>query len=447
MAFPYRLLWTWDHRMDWAGPRWGHTTCGCGDPYLKDERAFRDDYRTAVDGASRYGFNGIIVWGLLRDSHGGLAAAQEICSYGAEHGVRIIAGVGTSHYGGPYYDGDHPYNIATYLRAHPDRVALSATGAPEKRLCPSHPENQQWLRAGVQWLYANLRLGGINFEHGDFAVCHCRRCAQARSAFPVEDEDYFKDMVLSLNPPIEAALGCDPNTWISYGAYSGFSPESLAAFPSFVRHVPSQAVPEWTLTCMLEGTEEVGGGAIVRPKRSWDPALRPPGGRGIGLLHQGSFWFSGNEIPCIVPLIQEACRKASRSGLEGVVIEGEASPERIPAHLNYLALSFFSDQPEASLEDFAVASLADLCGGAEMAIEFVQILANSAPDYQVRKNAFDRVFKELWMKVNWDPRFRVAGTWRTRRAWEWLFHLTLERAAAAALYTGASEPTIPVQAK
>ena len=36
----------------------------------------------------------------------------------------IIPGVGLCSYGGYYFEGDHPFNLGTYLRKHPQRASL-----------------------------------------------------------------------------------------------------------------------------------------------------------------------------------------------------------------------------------------------------------------------------------------------------------------------------------
>jgi hypothetical protein len=62
----------------------GQIDWGCINAYVKAPEAYVADYRRLIDWASRNRFNGVIVWGFLRDSHGGIAAAQTICKYANE---------------------------------------------------------------------------------------------------------------------------------------------------------------------------------------------------------------------------------------------------------------------------------------------------------------------------------------------------------------------------
>jgi len=48
--------------------------------------------------------------------------------------------------------------------------------------------------------------------------------------------------------------------------------------------------------------------------------------------------------------------------LEGVGIQGEVSPNKVPNELNYLSLEYFASHPNASLEDFAEDLLKDFFG-------------------------------------------------------------------------------------
>jgi hypothetical protein len=98
----YRWFWDWDSRMDWGAP--GKASTVCGGPYPKPAGSFLIDAERCVDFMADHKFNGLILWGFLRDSHGGVAASQELCHYARRRGVRILPGVGTNDsYGGYYY--------------------------------------------------------------------------------------------------------------------------------------------------------------------------------------------------------------------------------------------------------------------------------------------------------------------------------------------------------
>ena len=78
-----------------------------------------------MDYCAKNGVCGFIVWGFLRDCHGGVKAATELCAYAADRGVAVLPGVGLCSYGGYYFEGNHPFNLDTYLRRHPERVSTA----------------------------------------------------------------------------------------------------------------------------------------------------------------------------------------------------------------------------------------------------------------------------------------------------------------------------------
>ena len=139
---------------------------------------------------SRNRIAAIAIYGFLRESHGGIAAAQELCRYANERGVRIMPGVAINAYGGIVWEMEHDYNLATWLRRHPELAAemerpagfqIKDLGFPlffprgdySVRGCPSKPENQRWMEEGIAWLAETFEIGGINIEAGDYGVCGC----------------------------------------------------------------------------------------------------------------------------------------------------------------------------------------------------------------------------------------------------------------------------------
>ena len=118
--FNYRLLWTWDHSTNWDPAQPGGQEDGCGNPYLKPPEAFVSDYERLIDFMADGGLNGLIVWGLLRDVHGGVKSAQRVCNHARKKGVRILPGVGIMAYGGVYYQGRHEFSMADWLEKYPE---------------------------------------------------------------------------------------------------------------------------------------------------------------------------------------------------------------------------------------------------------------------------------------------------------------------------------------
>lgn len=107
--------------MDWAGVTPGGTAMGGGGTYKKPPGEFLGDYKALIDYMHEHtSFNAIIIWGFLRDSHGGVEAARELSDYANARDIRIIPGVGTSGYQGYYFEGEHKYNVTTWREQHPD---------------------------------------------------------------------------------------------------------------------------------------------------------------------------------------------------------------------------------------------------------------------------------------------------------------------------------------
>src|SRR3990167_10208365 len=77
-ALPYRFFWTWDHSTNWYLEQCGMQEIGFANPYSKPMNGFLEDYCRLIDFMSLHRINGITIYGFLRDSHGGIEAAQEL---------------------------------------------------------------------------------------------------------------------------------------------------------------------------------------------------------------------------------------------------------------------------------------------------------------------------------------------------------------------------------
>ena len=84
----YRTFWTWDHSTNWELSQIGQQEIGVFNPYQKPPSGFLSDYKRCVDFCSRNRIAAIVIYGFLRDPHGGIEAAKELCRYAAERGVR-----------------------------------------------------------------------------------------------------------------------------------------------------------------------------------------------------------------------------------------------------------------------------------------------------------------------------------------------------------------------
>lgn len=354
----YRWLWTWDNRMDWGGRGKVVTRMG-GGKYEKEPDAFLVDYKRCVDFLADHKFNGLIIWGFLRDSHGGVEAARELCRYAARRGVRILPGVGTSGYAGYYYEGDHPLNADTWLAKHPDLCSIDSSGKPRIAPCPSKKANQDWLDRGAEWMFENFDVGGVNLEMGDFFVCHCADCKRARAAISSDEPDYYKDMAISHMVTLKTMRRLAPEAWLSYATYTGYTAEMAETPPQFLSMIPEDSICQWTLTRMA---------------RRWPADVPPMAQHNLGYLH----WCNtstGTEDDFYLERVQAICRQAAAAGFEGLDTYGELPDTWPNAEIFYLAWEAFSWNPEMTVAEFVGQRLARLYGGREAAGALPEILS------------------------------------------------------------------------
>ncbi|HRA49295.1 MAG TPA: glycoside hydrolase family 20 zincin-like fold domain-containing protein, partial [Thermomicrobiales bacterium] len=76
-GLPYRTFWNWDHSTNWNMSQIGVQEIGVMNPYAKPPEGFLADFKRTVDYMSKHRIAAITIFGFLRTSHGGIAAAQE----------------------------------------------------------------------------------------------------------------------------------------------------------------------------------------------------------------------------------------------------------------------------------------------------------------------------------------------------------------------------------
>ena len=393
-ALPSSYFWTWDHSTNWVLDDPGGLNFGCGNRYLKRPDTFVEDYRRLTDLAAGLGVKGILIWGFIRDSHGGIEYSKRVADYAASKGVAIMPGIGTTWYGGMYYEGDHPYNIETFVKNNPDARIIDERGEAQAHgACPSSPRFLEWLAEGIQWLFREFAIGGANLENGDFSVCYDPKCRAQKEKWPADDPDFFRLQALSYVPALKAIRDLLPDKLVTWATYTGFvpgtDPERIShrftncERPAIFDHIEPDGVCQWTITEMvhydqLPLTVFLNDGA---PKEAlgnprWPDGLRPPGKRGCGFLHQSSQWNWIPRYSQCVSAIKEGCLRAYQSGLEGVSIHGEVSSRHIPWALNYLAFSHFIHWPEDSLRGFGRKTLGQVFADEDEGEAFAEHLAH-----------------------------------------------------------------------
>ena len=79
-----RMFWTWDHSTEWALNRPGAHTHGSCNEYGRSTDSFVQDYTALLRWCGWHKIDAVVVWGLLRDGHGGLESAKRLCDVAAK---------------------------------------------------------------------------------------------------------------------------------------------------------------------------------------------------------------------------------------------------------------------------------------------------------------------------------------------------------------------------
>lgn len=395
-ALPNSFFWTWDHSTNWVLDDPGLQVDGCYNKYFKRPDTFLADYRQLTDLSAGLGIKGITIYGFLRDSHGGEEYARRVAAYAAARGVAIMPGIGTNWYQGIYYEGEHRHNLATFLAKNPDARMLNRDGqvqicSGETGASPGHPAFREWLAAGLDWLFEEFEIGGLNIENGDMLEDYNPLTQALRKDWPADDPEPFFFQGVCYKVALEELRDRLAGNIITYATYTGFSPSEEVRQnqgmgrrpPAMLKMLPPEAIAQWTLTGMLREDPvpltaflDDGAPAVAFENPRWPRDVRPPNRRSVGFLHQGSQWHRGTRYACIVGTIKEACLRSFRAGLEGVSIHGEVTARYIPAALNYLAFSHFTHWPEDTLRDFGRKTLGQVLGSEEDGEAFAEILAH-----------------------------------------------------------------------
>lgn len=382
-----RIFWTWDHSTAWALNRPGGHDLGASNEYGRGPEAFVADYSCLLRWCGQHGIDGVVVWGLLRDRHGGAEPVHRLCEVARECNVMLLAGIGLNAYGGVYYEGASEYSLERHLQAHPELYGVRPNGERmvfdfgtlgprlSHHACPSRPENQEFAQDSLRWLFETLDLAGVQMEAGDTGVCRCAQCEERRE-HPVSGFSW-DDMALMYPLAAEAIRSARQDAFIIAETYSHPQPyEGDAEVPGF-----GEGVPPWAAACIGQFPEEVvvqwvcDQWVAPRNARTWtDAGVPPPGPRGHMMrAHFGTFWHRYRH-ELAVDWIADMVAKSARHGFDAISLFGESSPFHTGAELNYLALADYGSaaNPDVDVDSFLERTAGPLLGGPDLAREYLR---------------------------------------------------------------------------
>lgn len=387
----YRTWWNWDHSTNWDLEQIGVQEIGVMNPYAKPADGFLADFKRVVDFMSRNRIAAIAIYGFLRESHGGIEAAQELCRYATERGVRILPGIAINAYGGIVWEMEHEFNLATWLRKHPELAAQMERppgfqiqdlgfdlyfprGDYSMRGCPSQPANQDWMAEGVAWLSETFDIGGINIEAGDYGVCGCPLC-QARRA---EREDARRrdgyaeswshaDMADFYPRLYDAVRQKHPDAWI----YSEIQWDNLmdAEAMAPLRNLPGGGIYQHTLNRSYWNRveRELTAGYTEQLPTQRNVFRCQFACQWNGDHRTERYRFNGRDWEAMA-------KKAKSVGFDGLTVWGEPSPYNTATELSYLAFSRFAWDTSLSWDTWIDRDLAPLLGGSAAARRYLEML-------------------------------------------------------------------------
>jgi len=387
----YRTFWTWDHSSNWELGQVGHQEIGVFNPYGKPPGGFLKDYERMVDFCSKNQIAAIVIYGMLRDSHGGVDAARELCRYAKERGVRILPGVAIGAYGGVYWEGDNKFNLATWLGQNPELAASMERGVgfqledlsfplnfPKSdytlTACPSEPANIQWMEDALSWLVDTLDPGGVNIEGGDYGVCGCEKCVVRRgeresAARRDNDAEFWSHSDMADNFPrlYDATTASGKDLWVYCELQWDNLLDSSAHAP--LAQLPAGGIYQHTLN-----------------RSYWNRTKREATPQHIADLPtttnvfraQFACQWNGDErterYAFNAPVFAELASKAAEVNARGLTVWGEPSPFHVSAELSYLAFGRFTYDPTLTWEGFVAGDVAPLLGGTAAAESFISLM-------------------------------------------------------------------------
>lgn len=375
---PHSILWTWDGRMSWGAYPNHHN--------ITDPDTYLQNYTNLIDFMAAHGIAAVVIWGFLRESHGGVDTARRLCDHAAAKGVRIIPGVGVRSYGGFCYesgrervDGEAArWSLDQLLLARPEWRAVQADGsvrwwshingdlAPAQHCdaCPSRLELRDWYLEGLDWLYRTFAIGGVWLEMGDNGlICQCPSCLARRGAQP--DRGFgplsYEDEALWMPVLAQHALNLAPDSWVILCQNLMYDSSMIADPPRLLSLMPHRTIVAWH----VQDPAKIDPGLVLDDcdvAEAYAKQLPPPEPRcfgNVGVWSYGGCWLLwGMDGQAQHRHIAKAIKRGHQMGHSGICFYGELndragmSGRKRQNEINYLAMSAFCSDPDLSIEEF-----------------------------------------------------------------------------------------------
>ncbi|MBL0373312.1 hypothetical protein JJB09_14840 [Rhizobium sp. KVB221] len=426
----YRTFWTWDHSTNWELSQIGQQEIGVFNPFQKPPSGFLADYKRLVDWCSINRVPAVVIYGFLRDTHGGIETAQELCRYANARGVRIVPGVAIGAYGGVYWEGDHPYNLSTWLKKYPQYAATLEKGVgfqledlafplnfPRSdytmTACPSAPETMDWMEEAVSWLAETFEIGGINIESGDYGVCGCARCSSRRNdredssrrAGDTDESWSHADMMDNFPRLFAAANAKRKDLW----TYCELQWDNLL---DPVAHNSLHAMPEGAI---YQHTANKTYWGVLKDKLKRDYVEALPTQPNV-LRCQFACQWNGDErterYALNAKTFASMAQKSHEVGMQGLTVWGEPSPYHANVELSYLAFARFSYDPTLTWDRFIEDDVAPMLGGRKAADRYVAIAEEIDANATLSEDRLEALQAEALDASRGRPR-EVARRWMT----------------------------------
>ena len=374
-----RFFWTWDHSTNWCVNTPGAQNCGVGNEYTKNADMFVHDYKRAIDWCSEHKMTATGIVGMLRDRHGGVKSAREVCAYARERGTSIYIIAGLFAYGGIYYEGENKYSLDRFFEKNPDTIAVDENGNKVQKVflgrggtkkqyqgCASNKLLHEFVLESLDWLFREIpELGGIQMESSDTGVCSCRECKKRRGDYNPDEPISLSDMAAIYPDAAKTIRAVSPDARVICETYHHFLDDACRILAEKepkgdllkLLSMPKNTYWQWKCDKRIRTNTWQPGVKMIENLRGFNHIMRS---------HTGTQWWGGRHTPGI-ELIRRQCKLSYESGLDAVSMFGETSPFHTNAEFNYLAFEYFADNPENSVTDFARDVMASRLGGIENA--------------------------------------------------------------------------------